>query len=169
MQGALFDEGLTRGRGVPRPLALKVHRCPLLLPCVGGGASLGAPGSMAADSDVVGGGSAVRAAEHLERRDVTELDLLLETSPAQSELRRTEVASLSSPLPPQHEEAGSSSVAAPPLLAPQARMPRVLDDGPEADAWLGLMKRRVTIEELVAFLYDSISSMTARAEEFLGH
>lgn len=45
----------------------------------------------------------------------------------------------------------------------------MLDDGPDADAWLGLMKRRVIVEELVAFLYDSISSMTARAEEFLGH
>jgi hypothetical protein len=42
----------------------------------------------------------------------------------------------------------------------------MLNDGPEADAWLGLMEKWGTIDELVTFFYDSLSGMMGRAEEF---
>lgn len=35
----------------------------------------------------------------------------------------------------------------------------MLDDGPEANTWLGLMEKRGAIGELVAFFYDSLSGM----------
>lgn len=44
----------------------------------------------------------------------------------------------------------------------------MLDDGPEANAWLGLMEKRGAIGELVAFFYDSLSSMMGWVEEFFG-
>lgn len=45
----------------------------------------------------------------------------------------------------------------------------MLDDGPEADAWLELMERRGTIDELIAFFYDSLSGMMGQVEEFFDH
>lgn len=42
----------------------------------------------------------------------------------------------------------------------------MLDDGPEADVWLGLMERHGSIDELVTFFYDSLSSMMSQVEEF---
>lgn len=41
-----------------------------------------------------------------------------------------------------------------------------MDDGPKVDAWLGLIERRGTIDELVAFFYDSLSGMMSQAKEF---
>ena len=52
--------------------------------------------------------------------------------------------------------------------AQPARRPCVLDDGPKANAWLGLMEKRGAIDELVAFFYDSLSSMMGQSEEFFG-
>lgn len=43
-----------------------------------------------------------------------------------------------------------------------------MDDGPKADAWLELMKRCGTFDELVAFFYDSFTEMTGRVGEFFG-
>lgn len=42
----------------------------------------------------------------------------------------------------------------------------MLGDGPEVDAWLGLMERHSTVDRLVTFFYDSLSSMMSQAEEF---
>lgn len=44
----------------------------------------------------------------------------------------------------------------------------MLNDGLEADAWLGLMDKWGTIDELVTFFYDSLSGMMGWAEEFFG-
>lgn len=41
----------------------------------------------------------------------------------------------------------------------------MLNDGPEADAWLELMKGRDAFDEMVAFFYDSIE-MTGHVGEF---
>jgi hypothetical protein len=44
----------------------------------------------------------------------------------------------------------------------------VLDDGPERDTWLELMKWCGIIDELVTFFYDSFMEMTGHAGEFFG-
>ena len=44
----------------------------------------------------------------------------------------------------------------------------MLDDGPEADAWLELMKRRGAFDELVALFYDSFIEMMGHAGAFFG-
>ena len=59
-------------------------------------------------------------------------------------------------------------MAMPAPIEPQIEGPPVLDDGPKVDAWLGLIERRGTIDELVAFFYDSFTEMTGRAGEFFG-
>jgi hypothetical protein len=44
----------------------------------------------------------------------------------------------------------------------------MLNDGPEIDAWLELMKQRDAFDELVAFFYDSFVDMMGRTGEFFG-
>ena len=51
---------------------------------------------------------------------------------------------------------------------PLVRRPQVLNDGPEVDAWLGLMEKRGAINELVTFFYHSLSGMMRQMEEFFG-
>jgi hypothetical protein len=43
-----------------------------------------------------------------------------------------------------------------------------LDDGPEADVWLELMKRHGAFDKLVAFFYDSFIEMIGYAGSFFG-
>ena len=38
----------------------------------------------------------------------------------------------------------------------------MLDDGPKADKWSELIKRRGAFDELVAFFYDSFTVMVGR-------
>lgn len=52
-----------------------------------------------------------------------------------------------------------------PSMPPVGR-PRVLDDGPKADVWLGLMEKQGAIHELMVFFYDSPSGMMSWAEFF---
>lgn len=42
----------------------------------------------------------------------------------------------------------------------------MLDDGPKADVWLGLMEKQGAIHELMVFFYDSPSGMMSWAEFF---
>jgi hypothetical protein len=44
----------------------------------------------------------------------------------------------------------------------------VLDDGPEVDVWLELIKQRGAFDELVTFFYDSFTVMASHAGEFFG-
>jgi len=66
-----------------------------------------------------------------------------------------ETAIIDLPLAPRHEEASSSSAVAP-------------VDGPEADAWLELMKQCDTFDKLVTIFYDSFTEMTGLAGAFFG-
>ena len=41
-----------------------------------------------------------------------------------------------------------------------------MDDGPKADAWLELIKRRDTFDELVTFFYDSFTVIAGSMGKF---
>lgn len=76
-------------------------------------------------------------------------------------------ATISEPPPAlQNKEAGSSSMAMSVPSTPLVERPQVLNDDPKVDAWLGLMEKRGAINELVAFFYDSLSSMMGQMGEF---
>ena len=68
----------------------------------------------------------------------------------------------------RREEVGSSSAVVPVFPTPPVGGPHALDDSPKADAWLELMKRRGTFDELVAFFYDSIIEMARHIGAFFG-
>lgn len=42
----------------------------------------------------------------------------------------------------------------------------MLNDGPEVDVWLELMKQRGAFDELVTFFYGSFADMMGHAGEF---
>lgn len=49
---------------------------------------------------------------------------------------------------------------------PLAGGPHMLNDGPEVDAWLELMTRHGSFDELIALFYESFVEMTGHAGEF---
>ena len=53
-------------------------------------------------------------------------------------------------------------------LVPPIGGGHVLDDGPEADAWLELVKQHGAFDELAAFFYDSFTEMMGHAGMFFG-
>ena len=87
---------------------------------------------------------------------------------AQPKRDQARVAALEPPTALQSEEASSSSKAMPAPFAQPVERPRVLNDGPKVDAWLGQMEKRGAIDEIETFFYDSLSDMMGRVEEFIG-
>lgn len=96
--------------------------------------------SMAMDQDTVEGGLAFEVTMHLEGSDAIGLGPHPVVPIAEPELDRARATLPSSPLVSQHDkEVGSSSAIMPVLSAPQAGMPRMLDDSLKANTWLELM------------------------------
>lgn len=84
----------------------------------------------------------------LEGRSVTELGSLLVVSPVLPKLCQAKAnpQGLFSSAPLEE-----GSIAAPSPQGLWAGVPRVLDDGPEADEWEGLVKQQDTVGELLRF------------------
>lgn len=111
---------------------------------------------------------AAEAPMHSVRSDATEGGPLSRDIPLEAEVDQAEAVIPNLPLAPRHEEVGSSSVAALAHATPLVGGPHALDDGPKADVWLEMMKRRGAFDELVVFFYDSFTEMTGHVGEFFG-
>lgn len=138
-----------------RPLVLKVHHRPLLVPQL----------REVLRKDATVEAPVVETPTHLVGPSVMGVGSL----PFKVEVDQVEAAIPDLPLASRCEEAGSLMVAVLAPLVPLAGGPHMLNDSLKADAWLELMKWHGTFDELVAFFYDSFAEMTVHAGEFFYH